>query len=263
MHLKFPGGSLTLHVPFFHIPILLAIALASAVADPFGDGNSYSGFALFLWWAAIVATSYACGEFVAQNYFLPLCKKGRLVLAFVTGPVLGAVSVTLGNIIVVYAMTRIAGKNFSLVYLFGSATPVSYIVAVTRYSILHFQGNSPPSATSADIAPGTSHIAPEARILDRLPTFLGDDLLYFQSRDHYVEFTTSKGAHLELMRFRDALEECDELNGVQIRRGCWIATDAVRSSAVVNRKLVLETRDDQKHVVSRTYRSTVKERLRV
>lgn len=257
------GKRVTLNVPPMHIPIIVAVAVSCFLADPFGEGNDLNGVGLFLWWFMIVLISYVGGEGVAQNLFLPLTRQKRTVLAFCLGPAAGAAAVTVGNTVFILAVTSALDSPARIGPTIMSILPMAYVVAATRYTILFIDEVMQMRRTAE--APPPAEVAPasEPEILKRLPTYLGQDILYFRSRDHYVEFTTSEGTHFELLRFGDALDESVALDGVQIRRGCWVSIPAVQSSSNEGKKLVLVTRDGEKHVVSRTHKAQVKERLRL
>ena len=69
--------------------------------------------------------------------------------------------------------------------------------------------------------------ASEAPLLARLPAYSRAELLHLRMQDHYVEVHTSTGRELLLLRFRDALREVEEVNGLQVHRSHWVARNAV------------------------------------
>jgi DNA-binding LytR/AlgR family response regulator len=46
-------------------------------------------------------------------------------------------------------------------------------------------------------------------------------------QDHYVEVHTAAGSELLLLRFRDALREVEDVDGLQVHRSHWVARNAV------------------------------------
>ena len=83
--------------------------------------------------------------------------------------------------------------------------------------------SSPPGGR-VDIAPNTES---EAALLARLPARSRAELLHLRMQDHYVEVHTAAGSELLLLRFRDALREVEDVNGLQVHRSHWVARDAV------------------------------------
>ena len=106
-----------------------------------------------------------------------------------------------------------------------------------------------------------SQPAPGIRFLSRLPDHLGTQLLYLQMEDHYLRATTARGADLILIRFRDALQELSEYDGMQVHRSWWVARNAVTKVSRQGRKLELVMTDDTRVPVSAAYRRKVDELL--
>ena len=69
--------------------------------------------------------------------------------------------------------------------------------------------------------------ASEAPLLTRLPARSRAKLLHLRMQDHYLEVHTATGSELLLIRFRDALREVEDVNGLQVHRSHWVARDAV------------------------------------
>ena len=67
----------------------------------------------------------------------------------------------------------------------------------------------------------------EAALLARLSARSRAELLHLRMQDHYVEVHTAAGSELLLLRFRDALREVENVNGLQVHRSHWVARDAV------------------------------------
>ena len=100
------------------------------------------------------------------------------------------------------------------------------------------------------------------RFLSRLPDHLGTQLLHLQMEDHYLRATTAKGADLILIRFRDALQELSDYDGLQVHRSWWVARNAVEKLSRQGRKIELLMIDGTRIPVSTGYRKMVEELLR-
>ena len=74
-----------------------------------------------------------------------------------------------------------------------------------------------------DSKPGAAN----ARLINRLPPELGAEIIALEMEDHYVRVHTALGNELILMRMRDAIEELDGVDGLQVHRSWWVARGAV------------------------------------
>lgn len=99
------------------------------------------------------------------------------------------------------------------------------------------------------------------RFLSRLPDHLGADLLYLQMEDHYLRATTASGTGLILIRFRDALNELSDYEGMQVHRSWWVARNAVTRLNKQGRKIELLMKDGSIIPVSAAYRKEVEDQL--
>ncbi|WP_375289094.1 LytTR family DNA-binding domain-containing protein [Qipengyuania sp.] len=75
---------------------------------------------------------------------------------------------------------------------------------------------------------GDDTVRPKAaKLIYRLRTAIGSDLIALEMEDHYVRAHTVLGSELVLMRMRDAVAELDSLEGEQVHRSWWVARDSV------------------------------------
>jgi LytTr DNA-binding domain len=86
---------------------------------------------------------------------------------------------------------------------------------------------------------------------DRLPPRLGRDLLCLQMEDHYVRAHTPLGSDLILIALKDALEELDGVEGLQVHRSWWVAREAVSEAVNDGRNLSLRLINGVEAPVSR------------
>lgn len=102
-----------------------------------------------------------------------------------------------------------------------------------------------PRASPAAFAP------PRPRLLERLPSRLGEEIVALEMEDHYVRVHTSRGSDLLLMRMRDAVAELDAIEGAQVHRSWWVAQSAVARVERQGRRLTIELANGQQVPVSR------------
>ena len=93
--------------------------------------------------------------------------------------------------------------------------------------LLRQQDTSVESSPPDDRVSTASYAEPDAALLARLPARSRAELLHLRMQDHYVEVHTAAGSELLLLRFRDALREVEDINGLQVHRSHWVARDAV------------------------------------
>lgn len=125
-----------------------------------------------------------------------------------------------------------------------------FAIGVNSFFIIALHGLQPDAKRNT---------AAGIRFLSRLPDHLGTKLLYLQMEDHYLRATTANGTALILIRFRDALQELDNYDGLQVHRSWWVARDAVTKLSKQGRKLELLMVDGSVIPVSAAYRKQVEE----
>ena len=89
------------------------------------------------------------------------------------------------------------------------------------------------------------------RVLQRLPIDKRGELISMTVMDHYVELTTTRGKHLILMQFKDAIAEIPPQLGLQIHRSYWVASDQVQAYRRDGKQLLLITTAQDALPVSR------------
>ena len=85
--------------------------------------------------------------------------------------------------------------------------------------------SAPPGGEAE--GPKSSPAPSEPPLLARLPAASRAELLHLRMQDHYVEVHTAAGMELLLLRFRDALREVENVNGLRVHRSHWVARAAV------------------------------------
>jgi hypothetical protein len=105
---------------------------------------------------------------------------------------------------------------------------------------LPFASQGRGTARSIVVEPSLAQAGPETELpeicpdgtpcpafLRRLDPALGHEVVSVSADDHYLLVQTECGEGRVLMRFRDALDELAELEGLQIHRSHWVAEGAV------------------------------------
>lgn len=222
--------------------LLAALILVLGLSGPFGTFSAADAPHRFVYWAAVVVSTYGLGRVVlrfAATYLpaWPPLMRGIAETAICGAPitllVLGFNYLTYGDsgidpLLLWLSCTLIAGAAIAVVQLGG------------------FWGTAPAgeAATAAEARPA---------ILERVPLPQRGRLVALSVEDHYVEVSTDKGRALVLMRLGDAIREAAPVPGVQIHRSHWVALEAVTRVVRAEGRVAVELADGRRLPVSRGY----------
>lgn len=95
------------------------------------------------------------------------------------------------------------------------------------------------------------------KILSRLPDGLDGPILHLSVDDHYVEVVTPNGSGRVLMRFADALDEVEPMEGLRVHRSHWVARNAIARVVREGSRVFVELSNGARVPVSRGYRNEV------
>lgn len=95
------------------------------------------------------------------------------------------------------------------------------------------------------------------KLLGRLPAEVSGVLLHLSVSDHYVEVATDRGTGRVLMRFSDAIEEVEQVEGLRVHRSHWVARAAVAAVERNNGRTFLTLINGTRVPVSRAYERAV------
>ena len=148
--------------------------------------------------------------------------------------------------------------------LFANTLPgVLYWVAVTylveRFFSLPRDAGQQSTALASAAGPAESTAAvtlsadAEPILRARLPANLDGEILALKAEDHYLRVYTAKGDTLVHYRFRDALHDLKELDGLQVHRSYWVRRSAIAQRFTENQKHFLRLSTNLKVPVSRSY----------
>ena len=115
-------------------------------------------------------------------------------------------------------------------------------------------GGYAPGVADADPLPGEADAAtPAAALLARLPAPKRGELHHLRMQDHYVEVHTDNGMEMVLLRFRDALREVEDIEGMQVHRSHWVARAAVDAVERRDGRITLRLANGNRVPVSRSF----------
>lgn len=109
------------------------------------------------------------------------------------------------------------------------------------------QGKPPEQAPETPLSetslPETPLPYVKARIFNRIPLSLGEEIVSLSAQDHYVKVTTTKGSDLILSRLSDAIDELDHIEGIRIHRSHWVARNHAHMLTRLDGKPALQLAD--------------------
>ncbi|MEM6303178.1 MAG: LytTR family DNA-binding domain-containing protein [Pseudomonadota bacterium] len=97
------------------------------------------------------------------------------------------------------------------------------------------------------------------RFLRRLPLEVRGPLVRIEAQDHYLNVVTMKGEALILMRMGEALDELEDIAGLQVHRSHWVALDAVTAHRRKDGRDLLTLSDGSAVPVARSRRQAARD----
>lgn len=222
--------------------ILFGVALVLGVSGPFGTSQTIQPLPRLLYWAASSIATYGLGSyaaFLAQQVY-----PHQTVARHATAILIGSLAITVFLYIFNGLFSiRMPKTPLGMLTLFAQT---GLIVATVNGVLAFYSNKKKPSQRTETV-----------HVLQRLPIEKRGELISMTVMDHYVEVTTTRGKHLILMRFNDAITEIPPHLGLQIHRSYWVASDQVQAHRRDGKQLLLITTAQDALPVSRRYRKAV------
>ncbi len=223
------------------LAVMTAIGFLLALLAPLGSFELPFAYRL-LYWLGLAWAGYAC--------YRPI---GALIIRL--GPVLdlpqwalwliGCLVATVPMTLVVWLVSALP-PPLELPSLEGWLVTYGYVLAigVVVTMVFYLVQRQPEAPVHAPAPPPAAAPRPpeppaEARLFARVPPRLGTELIALEMEDHYLRVHTRLGSDLILLRMRDAVNELDGLDGLQVHRSWWVARGAVEQVERDGRNVVL------------------------
>ena len=252
-------------------PITVAICgfltLVGTLSGPFGTIESMTVGERAVFWSVISFGSTALA-FVMRRMALRLVPATRPVLFELVVTGLMVLAVTPLVVLLIYLMLPhaclslpcIAQLAFDVALITGAVFIVRRIIPGFEDMLFFARDESgalkvlTPSPL-AELPKSTSeNPADRPRLYRRLPEDETGTILHLAANGHYTSVTLDTGRIDIRMRFSDAVNEMDEVDGHCTHRSHWVACAAVVGHGRVEGKPVLELVNGMSVPVSRTYR---------
>ncbi|MBA84509.1 MAG: hypothetical protein CML69_07175 [Rhodobacteraceae bacterium] len=241
--------------------VLLGWALFTIVAVIMGPFNTLSlmetGTRVLFWGVIVAAGLIASG---AMNLVFKKLHTGltgwRCDLLRVCG-----ITLVLSPVLYVWIHFIIvdpSGMTPNLLRISLCVALVGLIIQVSKRLLVGDQGSvqaqeMPAAVPSVPQAPPPP-APPAPRLMRRLPAEAEGPVLRLSANNHFVEVVLPGEAHRLRMRFTDAIDEMDSVEGHCAHRSHWVAVGAITDVQRAEGRIFLILANGDKIPVSRTYR---------
>ena len=232
--------------------ILIGIVAVLALSGPFGTQEQLTLPGRLGFWLPIVFAGFAVGYLAGSVVGRWGSQRGysRLFTYSLAGIASG---VSVLPVVLAINLILLGSDITEPVYLLRQLVNCFVIAAVVTLNMAVF------SKSDGKAAPPSSASDEPDRLIRRLPLEKRGRIVSMSVNDHYVEVTTTRGMTSLLMRLKDAIDEVDRTDGLQIHRSHWVALKAIRQIKRVNGSVIAITEDGAELPVSRTYVPALKE----
>ena len=215
--------------------------------------NSLPFYKRYVFWTATMLTGYFSIAFAGPWTFYRLLPNQHRVIQL--SVVILCISIPIAFVIAAFEINTHDlwdMNSWILRYIYvcvisSIVVSISYLVAQNRgWFNEHSNQNEEPNNNGIQVF---AHRLPEK--------FKAAQLYAVSSEDHYVRVHTSVGETLILMRLSDALKGLSKVDGMQIHRSWWVATNAVASTLKQQGKHSLVLVSGKQVPVSRTYSKAI------
>lgn len=233
--------------------------LAATVTGPFNTLALLDDLPRAVYWAGIVGGALVLSHLLSQAIFLWIPDRSSRLFDLAR---VGAMVVVFSPL--AYGWTRFMipasmahSPSLAKIGLF-----VALIGTVVHISKRIVRGQD-PFVRQTDGAlnlgfpePGTPEVeaAPEPRLMRRLPEGATGPVLRLSASDHFVEVVLPEATHSLRMRFTDAIDEMDGIEGYCSHRSHWVTRAAIAGVERDGAKISLRLVNGDEIPVSRTYK---------
>lgn len=239
------------------VVIWLVGSVLGAISKPFGSNDIAEFPARFAFWFLIFSSSTLVGSLgntLIKRYIgshRPILSDA-LQIVFMVG-VFTPMLVFLVNIF--YFEKIFSGVEW--LFCVQSVAVISLGVCIARRILPGFECVSYGFFGQGPMEPSEPVAAPEViepRLIRRLAADYEGPILRLSVRDHFVDVVTEKATHTIRIRFSDAIDEMDNVEGYCTHRSHWVARGAVLHSERDSGRIFLKMANQDLVPVSRKYK---------
>lgn len=233
--------------------ILVGIVAVLTLSGPFGTQQDLTLPGRLGFWLPVVFAGFAVGYLAGSVVGRWGSQRGysRLFTYSLAGIASG---VSVLPVVLAINLILLGSDITEPVYLLRQLVNCFVIAGVVTLNMAVFSKGGGNAAQ-----PAAGHDEPD-RLVRRLPLEKRGRLISMSVNDHYVEVKTTRGTTSLLIRLKDAIDEADRTEGLQIHRSHWVAVQAIRQIKRQNNTVAVVTEDGVELPVSRTYVPVLKDR---
>lgn len=222
--------------------------LVAATAGPFGTYASISFSERVVYWGLVIISSSLMGAMVRD---LSNRLAGDIGAVVEDGATVGMMSVAYTPFVWLLTLELVPHKDGTEPSFWTMAGFVAVITAGVTVArrLLHGEPSISRRAPSQ----------PMPRLMRRLPTNFDGNIIRLNVNDHQVTVVTTDGDYSIRLRFGDAIEEMDPVDGFCTHRSHWVVKQAVSGWEKEKGKTYLRLVNGDRVPVSRTYRPELEE----
>ena len=234
------------------LTIWIVATVVAIVAGPFGTFSALDFLQRLAYWGLISGTSIFLG-YVGVAISNMIWKEDRIITQTVVGGALAIVIISTN----VWAISRLQIWGTGPRPSFGLLLSYITLIAAAATLVKYLANKAIPWQKAEVDRDETAPPAP--RLLRRIPKATDDTVLHLSVQDHFVDITTATETVSVRMRFRDALDELDGLEGMRVHRSHWVAKSAIEQVEKDQARLFLKLINGTRVPVSRNYRPALED----
>lgn len=220
--------------------------LSLAAAGPFGTFDTMPIVQRLVYWGMVVVISAVLGNSMVVAARLVVADDKPVVRDMIVLALMTVVfSPVLWGLTQVFLTMPPDGKP-GLLTMAGYVVPITMTILVARRLLPGFERETYFASRSQN--------PPSPRLARRLPQPFSGEILRLAVDDHHVTVVTTVGTFSIRLRFSDAIDEMDTVEGFCTHRSHWVAVRAIAGSERDNGKTHMRLSNGDKVPVSRTYR---------
>ena len=222
--------------------IWAGVSIVCGISGPFYTHDMFTLAGSILFWGFVAAVALVLANAIDLTLSEATSQRRLIPRAVKFGLIFGAIFCLFLKGLIWLLLPEHEAAATPLWYLFFQSSIIASVVILLRDGLTWKRPAAAPP-------PG------KPRFLQRLAPALGQSVLRVSSQDHYVEVRTEKGRDMILMRFADALNELQGVDGAQVHRFHWVSRAAVQSVERASGKIKLRLNDGSVIPVSRSFRA--------
>ena len=218
--------------------VVLGVGLLLGISGPFETGEVMRFLPRIAYWVGIVTSTYVIGSIITLSLRPRLEHRALWFRASLIGLALGCginLFVQAANFLIWPIMV---GEQLEGLAMLALSILVLCLVISTVFELVGLEDRS-----------GIKDNLPP--LLDRLPPGKRGALVALSVEDHYSRVRTTMGEELLLLRLSDAIRETAPVDGLQVHRSHWVASDHVAGARRDGDRTYLILRDGKEVPVSR------------